>query len=639
MLLRQSHFKNSILERKIPILVTIAFFLITSYVAAFHHNYWIIDHDGQNYLHAGQQILAGNGNNVKLHNAPIGGPVIYAFLNQFFDNGFAVMKSIAVLSASGAVFFSYYILNNIFNRKIALVGQLFFAINPWLGFFAFQAENELLPIFLISISLYLITKKELKFQDIVIMGFLLGIATSIRFQTFIVLFTSVIYLFLYCKKIRQSFYFIMILSLIFLVTLSPVIFYNYTTHGSIFDTNAAWSMQFYNEYQYPEWKEKMLEINFYNGSTLDAILVDTDLFFKNYFYNLFYGMSNRLLNFNYDNINSSILNAIPILGFLPIIGGFIYLFKIKANKNNLIILLSSSTFTTFLIFILGDINVHFFAIIGIPLLLLGLFNIKNVQKNALPLLILPVIFLLLMSILLLRAGEHFFIIWFSMSMFGGIFFAEILPQLFKKLQRKIKSDSKIILYFTVIIISVVLLSNFGYSYVLYNTTHSGVPYVGIEQEFAKLFQERQLEKVGMEVKEIGDLLSAQPNIENSYVMLPAYHYPYYINGKTVLGTFSEGIPNDTFENYVTRKNWNETEIFNSNIHSFPIDRQNINNPKPDYLIYALNKLDGGPGQHEYLKNLANPESSLIPENFEMLYFSNKTSTIHVVYKINYENDN
>ena len=162
MYLQHKHYKNSILEHKIPILVTIAFFLITSYVAAFHHNYWVIDHDGQIYLHAGEQILAGNGSNVKFHNALVGGPVIYAFLNQFFDNGFGVMKSISVLSASGAVFFSYFILNNIFNRKVALVGQLFFAFNPWLGFFAIQAENELLPIFLISVSLYLITKREFK---------------------------------------------------------------------------------------------------------------------------------------------------------------------------------------------------------------------------------------------------------------------------------------------------------------------------------------------------------------------------------------------------------------------------------------------------------------------------------------------
>ena len=69
-----------------------------------------------------------------------------------------------------------------------------------------------------------------------------------------------------------------------------------------------------------------------------------------------------------------------------------------------------------------------------------------------------------------------------------------------------------------------------------------------------------------------------------------------------------------------------------------MDRQNINNPKPDYLIYALNE-HGGPFQHEYLKNLGNPDSSTIPSNFELLYFSNEANSIHAVYKINYEDDN
>ena len=635
---QQQRSSNFIVKNKYPILVTIAFFLITSYVAAFHHNYWVIDHDGQNYLYAGQEILAGNGSNVKLHNAPIGGPVIYAFLNQFFDNGFGVMKSIAVLSASGAVFFSYYILNNIFNRKIALVGQLFFAFNPFMGFFAIQAENELLQIFLVAASFYFITKKELKLQDIVICGILLGIASTIRLQVIVVLISFIIFLFLRSRKLRKNFLLALTMLLIFLFALSPVILYNYTTHESIFDTNAAWSMQYHNKYQYPEWQEKMIELNFHNGSTLDAIFVDTDLFFKNYFYNLFYGMPDKLFNFNSDRINSSLINTVPLLGLLPVTAGFIYLFKIKINKNNLIIIGSSVIVTTLLIFLMGDINVHFFAIIGIPLFLLGLFNIKNVQNNALPLFLLPIIFVLFTSLLLLRAGEHFFLIWFSMAMLAGVFFADVLPQLFKKIQpSKIKLNSKKITFSTAIIISLILLSNFGYCYVLFTATHTNVPFVSIGNEFAKLSQNIPAEQPGMEVKNIGDILNKQPDIENSYVMIPAYHYAYYINGNTVYGEFSEGISDDTFENYVTRKNWKDVEIFHSNIVSQPMDRQNINNPKPDYLIYVLNELDGGPNQHEYLKNLVNPESPLIPENFEVIYFSSKSNITHVIYKINYEN--
>ncbi len=640
---QQQRSSNFIVKNKYPILVTIAFFLITSYVAAFHHNYWVIDHDGQNYLYAGQEILAGNGSNVKLHNAPIGGPVIYAFLNQFFDNGFGVMKSIAVLSASGAVFFSYYILNNIFNRKIALVGQLFFAFNPFMGFFAIQAENELLQIFLVAASFYFITKKELKLQDIVICGVLLGIASTIRLQVIIVLISFISFLFLRSRKIRQNFLLVLTILLVFLLALSPVIFYNYTIHESILDTNVAWSMQFHNKYHYPEWEYKMLACGLNQVatcSTLDAIFVDTDLFFKNYFYNLFYGMPDRLVNFNSDHINTSLINTVPLLGLLPVTAGFIYLFKIKINKNNLIITASSAIVSALLIFLMGDIHIHFFAIIGIPLFLLCLYNIKNVQKNALPLCLLPAVFVLIMSLLLLRSGEHFFLIWFSMAMLAGVFFVDILPQLFKKIQPgKIKLNSKKITFSTAIIISLILLSNFGYCYVLFTATHANVPFVSIEDEFTKLSQNMPAEQPGMEVKNVGDILNKQPNIENSYVMIPAYHYSYYINGNTVYGQFSEGIPDDTFENYVTRKNWKDVEIFQSNMVSQPMDRQNSNNPKPDYLIYALNELDGGLNQHEYLKNLANPESSLIPENFEVLYFSNKSNIIHVIYKINYENDN
>ena len=397
---------------------------------------------------------------------------------------------------------------------------------------------------------------------------------------------------------------------------------------------------FFNKYQYPEWKEQMLQITYGNGSTIDAISVDSDLFLKNYFYNLFYNTPDRLFNFNYDNFNVSLINSVPLLGLIPVIGGFIYLFKIKINKNNLIITASSAIVSALLIFLIGDINIHFFAIIGIPLFLLCMFNIKNVQTNALPLLILVPVFILMLSTILLRAGEQFFILWFSLAMLGGIFFGDVLPKLFKKTQPgKIKSNSKITLLVIIIIISLILLSNLGYGYVLFRATSTNEPYVSVEDEFAKLFQNTSLEQPGMVVKEVGDLLNEQPDIENSYVMVPHIHYGYYINGKDVVGFFDEGITDDTYENYVTRENWTDMEIAKSNILSSPRDRQNIYDPKPDYLVYALNHIDGSPNQHEYLKILSNPENSLIPENFEAIYFSNKANMTHVIYKINYENDN
>ena len=144
--------------------------------------------------------------------------------------------------------------------------------------------------------------------------------------------------------------------------------------------------------------------------------------------------------------------------------------------------------------------------------------------------------------------------------------------------------------------------------------------------------------MGWKSKKLVKILSRQPNIQNSYVMVPHHHYAYYIDAKIVEGTFSEGISNDTLENYVTRKNWTNNEIFNSNLFSQPMDRNNINNPKPDYLIYVASELEGNTLQHEYLKILSNPEHPSLPSNFEAIYFSDKANFKHVIYKINYQNN-
>ncbi len=637
---QENLFKKKFFDEKFSILITIAFLLIVTYVGVFHHSYWVIDHDGQVYLHAGEQILQGNGENVKLHNAPIGGPVIYAFVNSFFNDGFNVMKTIAVLSATGSVFFSYKIIKNISNSKTALVGQLLFAFNPWLGFFSIQAENELLPIFLISASLYFITKKELKIQDIIITGILLGISSTIRFQAVILLFSFLIYIIIRNRKITETIIFLLIILLIFGTILSPMIIFNYITHASIFDTNAAYFIQMENTFTYPEWQEKLKEINFYNGSTVEAIFVDFELFLKNYFYNLFYNMPNRLFNFGYDNLNSSLINTIPFLGIIPIFASLVYLFKIKINKTNSLILSSTSIVTLILVLSLGDINTHFFSIIGIPMFFLCVFNFRNIPKNNLPLLILPALFIPFMSLAFLRVGEHFFILWFSGSFLGGVFFIQVLPKLLQKIQK-----NKITLNFcsknSILISSIIvliLLSNFGYGYVMFRATHTNEPFVSIENEFSKILQNKPFEDNGKEIKKIGEVLSQQPNIQDSYVMVPHHHYAYYIDAKVVEGAFIEGIPDDTLENYVTRKNWSDTEIFNSNLFSQPMDRNNINNPKPDYLIYVKNQLERDSRQHEYLKIMADPEHPSIPSNFEAIYFSDKSYYTHVIYKINYQNN-
>ena len=66
---RDVHTKNYFLKLKsvnpnfYPLIITISFFLIFSYVAFFNHNFWS-EEDGTYYLQSGEQILNGEGRGV-----------------------------------------------------------------------------------------------------------------------------------------------------------------------------------------------------------------------------------------------------------------------------------------------------------------------------------------------------------------------------------------------------------------------------------------------------------------------------------------------------------------------------------------------------------------------------------------------
>jgi len=85
--------KKFLKTNKLPILVTVIFFLLTSYVSFF------IDDpargsDAMFYFFAGEQILFGDNENVRVPNAPIGGPVLFSSLNTVFNDKqhFLLMK-------------------------------------------------------------------------------------------------------------------------------------------------------------------------------------------------------------------------------------------------------------------------------------------------------------------------------------------------------------------------------------------------------------------------------------------------------------------------------------------------------------------------------------------------------------------
>nr|AIF16763.1 hypothetical protein [uncultured marine thaumarchaeote KM3_74_H09] len=631
-------------SNKYPIIVTVSFFTILLYVAFVHHNYWF-EYDGIYFLGVGKEVIAGNGSNVISPDAPIGGPILHAVLSSVFGDAFAIGKLISLFSGTGIVFFSYYIIKNIFNSRVALLGQLFIAFNPILQLSSIQALNDLLPVFLIVSSLYFITKKNLKPSDIIISGALLGAAFMVRYQALVVIIAIIIFLLIRNRKIRINLSYGIIISVIFLIVCSPLLVYNYTTHGVLLDNDVDFYLLQLSKYQTDEWHKRVTESVV--GNRANAIFLDFDLFLKNYFYNLSYHNPSRL--FNFDTLdNLSIFPAISFLGTIPVFGGLIYCLKIKLNRNNIIATVTTAVSTISVIFLVGDITVHFFMIIIIPLLTLGILNIRNIEKNLLPLLVLPVVYFLIISIAPMYSADLLLPVLITAIILSAIFFVNVAPRLLSHLGSA--HSAKII---TIVLVSVVLLTNIGFSYKLFEyNLYDPLPdseglmsgagaHKGVVGELYSLFQETEPKpQAGKDLKEVGDILSKQPGIENSYVMTRALSYAYYADSKHIYTDFMAGMKNDTINQFVTRENWSPYDIYYSNISSYPVDKNNLYKSTADYLIYQPPPAHFGnttwyvkPVTYPDLQILLDPENPDIPSNFELLYKSDATQT--VVYKIHH----
>ena len=621
---------ESFSDKKYPVLITVGFFLVTTCISLFYHDFWtIFDQDGIFYISGGQQIIAGVGENVSLLNAGPAGPVLFASLESVLKDGLFSIKIISLLSGTGIVFFSYMVFKNIFSTKIALVGQLFIAFNPWLGILSTSPLNVLLPIFMSILSFYFITKKDIKLTDVIFSASILGIAFMFRMQPIIFLFAIIVFLIILGKKPRFKISAITLLIVFFVLCCSPMLLYNYTVHDKIMDSNSNYYVAIHSKYYTQEWKDFLLDNM---DKDANAIFSNPDLFSKNYFYNMFYGQPSNLFGFE-NKVSSSLIPAIPIIGAIPVLGGLIYSLKIPASKKTLITVISAAVITTVLVFLLGSFQDHFFAIIILPLIVLGLQNIHKVDKKFLLLIILAVIFSILMAVLPLRSYKHFLYLLIFLAPLCSIFFVSVIPKLFLKIQNTKLSPTKILenqksSNVTIsVIISLILLVNLGYAYVTIEAITTGNSVDIILENLKSPFSEK-LNPNKNDLNNIVTILENQPDIENSYVMANYIFFADIANAKWIAVHFQEGPENDSIDNYITRKNWKGWEIFLSNINSKPMDRHDLNHVIPDYLIYNPKLF-----HHESLKVLTDPTNSEIPENFELLYKSPYSGI--TAYKINH----
>ena len=158
--------------KKLSILVTLVF-LVTCSSVAFLIDVPTQDPDILFYYYSGQQILSGDGENVRIVNGPVGWPILLAAFDTLVDDPFITAKLFSLIFSSGIVLISYFIIRNIFGQKIALLGQIIIAVNPLLHVESIITHSEMLPVFLIFISIYFITKKQLSQRHVIFCGIFL----------------------------------------------------------------------------------------------------------------------------------------------------------------------------------------------------------------------------------------------------------------------------------------------------------------------------------------------------------------------------------------------------------------------------------------------------------------------------------
>jgi hypothetical protein len=91
--------------------------------------------------------------------------------------------------------------------------------------------------------------------------------------------------------------------------------------------------------------------------------------------------------------------------------------------------------TSVFIYFFGDFSLHFFAIIIMPMLVIGIVNITKIKPNLLLLIILSIVYILIISISPLYRSYQLFPIWIIIPIMNSIFFLNVIPLIVSKLSR------------------------------------------------------------------------------------------------------------------------------------------------------------------------------------------------------------
>ena len=619
-----NNFQNLKLVRKdfvnsTSIIVVIIFFICTSYVTFIIDNP-SLDHLIIDYYYAGQQTLYGDRESVYLASTPIGWSVLLASADSIVNDVFITAKLFSVVFATGILVLSFFIIRNVFDKKLALLVQTIIAVTPFFHVEAILTHSEMLPVFLIFLSFYFITKKKLSGRDLILCGVFLGLASMLRYQAILVAISCLPFFLIQYKKIHLSK--TLLFLIFFIAAFSPLLIYNFITFGTFIESDPSLYFTAFDQVtEDPEWEKTFAERS--TGVNTNMLFEVDKNFIENYFHNLFVSNPHRMFQFTHDIQNWSPIPFFQYIGIPIILGGAIAVFNRHIEKKEIIFLVTIS-FIILIFLIMSGYTEYFFASIIIPVLVLGIRSIKQIEQNVLPLLIIPVCFFIMISIITIKHPFDLFGILLIPATLTALFIVKGIPKIiqFKQLPDKKTNYIKIIIIF---IISIIIVSNLIFSYEL-----QAMLLFNDNFDWKDIFRNHNYQlSAAYEIKEIGEMLSKEPNIENKYIMTDGNAFAYYANSKYVFVRFDEGPQDATIMEYVTREGWSDFELAFSNIECIPNDRYNMYNPLPDYLIY-LDKQNKIPS----LRVLQNPDDPNIPKNFELLYKNDKSGIF--VYKIEHE---
>ena len=356
------------------IVVVVIFFVSTSYVT------FIVDNPTRDreiilYYQVGLQTLYGDRESVYLASVPIGWSILLASTDSIINDVYVTAKLFSVFFATAILVLSFFIIKNIFGRKTALLAQTIIAITPFFHVEAILTHNEMVPVFLICLSFYFITKKQLSKRDLILCGVFLGLATMIRYQAALIAISCIPLFLIQYKKIRLSK--IILFSLFFIIACSPLLIYNYLTFGTLIENDPSLYLSNYsNIADTTALENTFVERTQSVGST--TFFEINQSFTKNYFYNLFVANPNKVFHITHDIQNWSPIPLIQYVGIPIILGGAIVAFNRHIEKKEIIFLtIVSLIILAFLIAI--DYAEYFFMCIIVPVLILGIRSIKKIE--------------------------------------------------------------------------------------------------------------------------------------------------------------------------------------------------------------------------------------------------------------------